>query len=999
MTNNAKFIKMKKRSIFTLTICFILSVLLLFCSACASPSTKNDDKFSKTENDTAILKNGSFEYGSYTLDDDDFPKISSITGWSSVVAENSADTSRVNSGIIKTTDSAWTELINYLYKDSDFKKYAVAKYGITETEESEIKAKIAQNFTSPGVPTGSEGSKVLMINNYAKYNEGTAQRITASTSVALTAGEYGKLTVSVKTANLSFNESNKGGANVKVTPTIDATELAPYAIYGIKDTEWTTYTIYIKGDKEFVTSYDVQLGLGFGNGKNMTSDFTEGTAYFDNVVFEKIDEADYLSATQSLTATNIEFNSDEKTLVNVNNDKSFAIDMTFDYANGYFNTLDLASSISANYTTSGAGNVGKFNGSSANELTKTTSEYTLQLVKASYTITLTNPAFNVKPNEYCFVSFNLKNNLSSFDRKGITVYVYDDNGVDEKNVTNAITFTEVGEEKLCRLIIKNNFKTGSARPFYLVIVVGPTDVNDRVQDNYATGTVTIQNLQYASGQSTQFEVDSFGNSTDVETENYAVYNFLSNTASNITTLYSGSTEDYTDTSSSETFNLAPALSEFGKIVDYPVNVKGYTGITSDSAFLSTSNTNYLTNTRSANGKDGNFAGLINTKYINGYSADIKTAIGTSLNGLYTAEKNLQPVMIYNKEASSYGFIGSTLTVESNSFAKVSLKVRTIGDAKAFIYLVNVVGDVKNVLELDTFTSNTDGYSYVSNGDEYSNNLFELTVDKNVLGDDDWATVTFYVATGVTEKKFRLEFWNGGRDGSLATASQGMIYVDDIQVSTMEAFVEHTDVEGNTWVNTFTNNESVLYGVVPTEAGLYRQVLTEQEETFNSQYPDSQVSYVSKYVWVKSDKVVYGIFNSIDPIVYNPYNSLPAEPTGSGCTGTVDASTFWMSFSSILLSVALLLALVMLFVKRFILKRKANASDAKSHYKVRSRYSTAKAIKQNKEKTVEDSEETPPTEEEEVVEEEVEILNEETENQPEESDYEYGEVQDFGKDEE
>ena len=82
---------------------------------------------------------------------------------------------------------------------------------------------------------------------------------------------------------------------------------------------------------------------------------------------------------------------------------------------------------------------------------------------------------------------------------------------------------------------------------------------------------------------------------------------------------------------------------------------------------------------------------------------------------------------------------------------------------------------------------------------------------------------------------------------------------------------------------------------------------------------------------------------------------------------------------------------MLFIKNIRRRRKANASDAKSHYKVTSR---TKKVKQSKPKKV--------AEEFEEVEEIEEYVQEQDEEVPTEEQsldsYVYGDVQDFGADE-
>lgn len=1003
MTKTRKFNAHKAKSIFVLAICFMLCFVLFFCTACGDTDDDNSDKtYSKTENDTAIISNGSFEFGTYSLDLDDYPKTSSISGWSSVSADNSADSSKVSSGIIDISDDAWNELINTLYKDSDFLAYAKNKYSITDTDESAIKEQLKQNFLSPGTYENAKGSKVLMLNNYTQNYKsalGTAQKITSSTTVTLEKGEFGKLSVWVKTANLAYTENNKAGANIRLTNTFNSSSQAQYAIYGITDTEWTNYVIYVKGDANYTTTLKVVLGLGIGAGKNYTSDWTEGTAYFDDVVFEKIDEDAYNTGIAAIGNENVSkmvYNSDKDIYKSVANGKVFAYDMSFETPANYFNDITLNENITSSYTTSSTG----FDGSFGSDVSNFNTNYengnlTVNVTKAS--VTLKTSTFSVDPQQYKYVTFKIKNDLHRFDRNGVTVYVYNTESNGNNVVTKILNFKDPGEEKVCGIMLKNNFKDGNKQEFHIEIVIGPTDVSDRTRDNYATGSVTISDMKYAVGNGYQYVKDNLGNSTDDETENYDYYSFYSSLADSTVALYAGNSEDYTDSSTTETFSLSPVPSSYGEIMNHPVNVNGYKGVGSDSYLLKSDNTNFAINKRSGDGDNGSYAGLINTKYISNYNTNgLPAIIGNSLAGLYSTNKNLQPLMIYNANADAYGYVGKTLTVSASSYAKISVDVRVIGSAKAYIYLVDAYGTEKQVLKLDDFKCNTDGYDYKENGTEQKNNDLFFAIDENSMNGD-WITVSFYIATGATEKKFRLEMWNGGRDGSSETASQGLVYFDNISVSTSGAFSEYGETEGNTWTNTFTDSSSILYGINAKTAVLHRRELDATEKAYNEEYPDSAVSYDAKYIWVKGDNVIYAIFNTIDPVAVDPYENEADDDSGSGCTAETDPSTFWLSFSSILLGAALVLAIIMLVVKNIVRRRKANASDAKSHYKVTSRVSYKKDNKKAEKEEISEDIVDENTDIDEVPADDVNESETEKTNETLD-DYVYGEVQDFGESE-
>ncbi len=1000
MAKKSKLSTLKAKSILILAISVLLCFSIFFCTACGkTEESSSNTTYSKTENDTAIVKNGSFEFGTYSLDLDDYPKNSSITGWGSVSADDAAPASKVSSGIINTKEAAWNELIDKLYTNNDFLNYAKDEFGITATEKDDVIAEIKTNFINPGVHSGAKGSKVLMVNNYTTRYDidlGTAQKSTSSTTVTLEKGEYGKISVWVYTADLVSLSGEQGGANVRLVNSLNSNSQANYGIYGIDTNEtWQEYTIYVKGDANYKTTLQVVVGLGIGNGANHSEDWTQGTAFFDDVVFETIDETAYNAGINGITAKTLNYNSKDVSYENGASAYTFAYDMTLQNPVNYFSQVDL-STAQGSVTTSTSGIEGVFADSQYSISSQNANLITVDVTKASYTVKIESAKFSVAPEKYAYVSFKLNNNLARLDRNGVTVYAYNDD-----NVTNTLKDTKVGEETVYGIMFKNN-NTTETKTFYLEVVVGPTDVSNRLPADYATGTVTISDMQIAYGDSYQYIKDTNGKNTDDQTDNYDYYSLYSSGAVSSITLG----EDTTD-NSVDNFSFTPSASSFGNIMTMPTNVNGYVGISSDSIYIKAANTNDVIDNRSGAGDaNGNYAGLINTKYLESkYNFAAKAEVVSALNGLYNNDenkgdiKNIQPLMIYNASADAYGYIGNkTLTVAASSFAKISLKVKVIGDAKAYIYLVNAYGEDKNVLKMDSFVANTDGYNYVTGGTAYNDNDLALVIDNSMMNGEDWLTVSFYVATGATEKKFRLEMWNGGRDGSAETKSQGIVFFDNVSTTTSGGFTEYTTAEGNRWEDTFTDSNSVLAGVNASTAVLHKRELDETEKQYNKDNPNSAVAYDAKYVWVKSDNLIYAVFNTVDPVAVDPYETTKDDEAGSGCAAQTDPSTFWLSFSSIVLGVALVLAIVMLIVKNVRRKRKANASDAKSHYKVTSRVSSKKNDKKAKPvKVVKPIEEKKEDVEPEVKPaEQTEIENEEkTETL---DDYVYGDVQDFGEEE-
>ena len=358
-------------------------------------------------------------------------------------------------------------------------------------------------------------------------------------------------------------------------------------------------------------------------------------------------------------------------------------------------------------------------------------------------------------------------------------------------------------------------------------------------------------------------------------------------------------------------------------------------------------------------------------------------------------------MIYNAVEDNYGFIGRTNNVSASSFAKVSVTLRVVDDAVAYVYLVNVAEQQKSVLTFEDFTE----YEYDLQIDG-APKKFELNVTSDMMING-WLTVNFYIATGASSKDFRVEVWNGDRFGT--DKSTGFVFVKEITVnSSASAFSEPNSIN-----DAFTTSGNPLYGLNENTLIKYthKRAWTELEKEFNEKHPDEALedmkgNYAPKYVWVteNNDKntFIYAVFNSIDPVLVDPDgHTHDDEKVSNGCTAETDPSTFWLSFSSIILAVVLLAAIIALFVKNFIRRQKANKSDAKSHYTITSRVKAKKkAEKKTAKKDIDDNDDKDNNEVEEVVEEDtVEEVIQNEEKDDNLDNYVYGDVEVFGNDEE
>ncbi len=1040
----------------TMALCCLLSFVMFFMTACASPADPDDDAdvdYTYTDVDDGTIANANFSFGQADTEYKNFPK-SSVNGWALSV-DNGATSSDIPSGVVDVTNDGWEQLYKNLYKKSGFLSYLQKRYGYNETDvknavdttgmteeeaDEAIFNYVKEHFIeaalpNPGRATSTVGdTNVYMINNFDDTpNFATAQKIQSSSTVVVEAGKIAKLSVWVKTINLRAPHVNDYGANIRLINSFNGATQAEYKISNIQDTEWTEYSIYVEADDDYECSFTLVLGLGYGNGSANTDYAVEGTAYFDNITYEIVDDFPTgvtvdkmnISAEEGFEKSVIDIASQNEGIV-----AAYDMSIKNSYPAGFFNTINFATLPAAdttndnyyytksNITVGGEQITGKKDnsvvttalvGANASEYPYAAQTLDLDITKAGYTVNIKNGNFNfiVAPKNYTYVSFYMNIEADAFASADATVYLHDvlkygSNVIDEKRNVNVVVSDTDGEWKKVSFVIENNFEDAlyndqaCTREFYFEIVFGPTSIATVVNDyELASGKIKITQPLIATG--TEPEEDD-----DI----YDFYSFITKSVNSSVSLYAGfaNSNAWDDTEAAATYSFIPSNAQIGTIVSQPANIDSYRGVVANHAFVNNvANAENKINTRSGAGDaDGNVAGLINTKYIDNYanSTDIKAALDYD-----NSKTDIQPLMIFNNTVNSYGFIGDRTTIAPGAYAQVTAKIKiskgsnTSATPFAYVYLVDSYSF--DVMHFEDFTVNTSlGHTNLKNtsvvGAE-NNFALKVTEDMSNATADGWVTVNFYIATGATEKNFRVEVWNGSRDDT--EKSSGYVFVESIKVTTSNAFVEATR-----WNDTF-NQEYALanqsFNGQNDNLYIYQRELTDTEKQFNADYPDKAISYNANYVWAKNDTTVYAIYNTIDPIVSDPYANIPTEDDGNGCAATSNPSTFWLSFSSIVIASALVLAVIALIVKTIVRKRKANASDAKSHFTVTSRIKTKKdaekKVEKNKKKEAthlseEDIEETYTAT--------VESTNEETTNDSTEQtanldDYVYGDVQSFG----
>lgn len=986
MTNKNLFKKSKSKLFSVLLLCLVCILSFSTAIACREdePDAPNYNpsfeytEYLKEEEAKSLIKNPNFTQGLKEVKDDEYP-VSSMTGWT-ISTDTGASTSAVTSGIINVKNDAWEKTIKKLAGDTDFVDYAKATldgHGIATNDTTEqIATKIKAKLANPGKSTGANDDNVLMLNNISSKSKvekyGTAQSAISASQITLEAGEQACISVWVKTdANLTSINANFG-ANIRLTTTVNEVTQAQYAVKNIvTGGEWVEYKVYVNGNEYLPSTITVALGLGFGEKTGDSSQYAYGIAYFDNLKVEKIENYDSkvnvtYEKTFSKSVEAYNGNPDEYRIPATSGVTEYFYNLSFD-----FRSLRSAGGVFENTTT-----ISEYTSFAPNDKLGSFSSGTITVNKQVHGAQIGE--FTVENKGFAVVSFKLKNELNKYYKDGVKVYV-EDIATGAKS-QKSLLFTDNnndGEETVYTITINNNFpvETNPADPdrqFRILIVVGPQNPDEQTSNTfYPTGTVTISDaLVYQStegGIESKENVDKFLEGLSSGSyENFISYN-----------LFAGYTEDYSETT--ETANYSIKVSGVNKynIATEVVNPSEYKGVTPNHKLVKVSENGEELDTKVNDHKNGT-AGVINSEFLSLYSTALPN-IANLVENTNGKDEHTQSLVIYNSTASSYGFIGATKTISSNSTVKVTLKVKTSENTTAYIYLVDMGSDNK----LDVLSHKVG---------ETSNNLM-LEIDTK----GEWKEVTFNVAAGASAINYRLEIWNGSRDGANNKKQTGYVIVEDIAFGTFTEATSKNDIYGDDKTNALAQAyKNYVIEKDDIDAGLtHTRELTDLEKQFNEEYKDDKavekIKYNSKYVWVDNkdtlDTFIYAIYNTIDPVTTNPYDNVETEEEPeekSGCNADFNAGTFWLQFSTIALAVFLLGAVLILIIRTF-RRRHKKAVKVKSRYSVRSRNVTNKVedvkvddVTENYNASVED------------------FAEEETD--ADDTEYTYGEVlEDFGDD--
>lgn len=973
--------KFNFKTLTVLILSLVLCCSLAFTGACSNSNGSSSSSSSKDETvyptDVQSVTNGDFEFSTFKTEAKNFPVSSSI-GWSLTrdsYNSSYAPSSTYSSGIINTDETAYNEIA----EKAGFAKLENGTYYNPQTpyysslvKEGEYVVRNESGKTVNDDKLPMKGNKVLMIHNATgDAGEGTAQKFTSSSSLSLTKGKYGKISLWVKTYGLksAYNASDFG-AYVAIENTVSSS-LNPVVIKNI-DTkgEWVKYTFYLTANDLTDSSFKVVLGLGFGSGK-FKDEYVEGFAYFDDVNFTELSAADFakvsgVSKTFNLFEANGNKASESALIAKADNttkpnaDKEYAEKV---YAVNHTG----ASYASVNFGGSVVGGKADLNGSDVSVATAINAVNATEFVgddkvvapllregKAIYAIKnsatdsddgkfeYTTSPFVIGSGKYYAYTFFVKSSLEVKTRTGLTVTV---NDLGKTGTLENDKKTTSVADNVCTDGYENEDNNGWRR--YTVLVSNTIDADEaspaarNFSLTFSFGNNDGDNWKKAKGF---FVIANFEAKELTESE----YNYA-NTSDAVKVSLTADLPNGVkgDDESTDSYGFAYSVADALEIKNgVAKNVIGYKGVKGGSVAVGGKNDNVYVD-------ENSIAGVINTeKLASGNSAkltDAQIAEIKKLGKYNSTNKHLQPLIINNTAATSYGFYGESQTLSANTTTLFTVKVKTLGDAKAFVYLADA-----NAL---------DGFGMLAvNGEAYDNVTAvnkpfatEVTSGYQSTTDDGWYIVRFVVTTGNSSKNVRIELFNGSRDGE--TKSSGVVLFDSVSKTTVDIEDFKTELSNNYEGDSDETAEVTNYTRKPTVIKYDDNKGSLTNKLTGKKYSEKTITYDESAVFTvyKNSKAIVGTFETIDvthEVDKRTAGDTSDDSSSDSSTGTNDDQSFsWaLQITSIIIAAVLIVLLAVVLVKMLVKKSGKNKAVTKTYYNRDSRDKAHAAIADKKVKS-------------------------------------------------
>lgn len=762
MTKNSK--RKSKKLLALLFAGCMLSATLGGLAACGDKSSSkkdvDDSEVTVTEKDDGRISNAKFEI----FDDNDGKNliVTSPNGWTrsaGTSGSNTATSSNAASGIVDTAnwetytatsslphetlaeaEANWENLkvrdkleflFNWKKADSDNNVKDLSFYDADDDIFNyNVDFEDLPSCENPSTRLGEnagEDTSLLMIHNYlSKDNWGTAQKYTSASTITLQPGLSAEVSVWVKTADLTYantaGESQPAikdrGAYIGITNSVAGEALDQVQVKNIIANDWTEYKFFLTASEYADTTFTLVLGLGQGGGNKW--EYVSGYAFFDDISCTVKRTEDFAFNTANKTV----FVSDDAESKLVLADemptvKTLHVDFRTTSHGASWNILgfDVAQTTEkkdgqvfvSNIPTSEHDFFGTFK---ASELKTKAEANTNPFLTAAYNKDFANYPFeddadiltlfsasgapytakqdqasplNLSHEQRVGLSFWLKtSDLSGgFTGAGIKLHITDEHGNTttqelflSQNTSSPVKVEADGENgeknedvfdgwQQYFLFFENN--TEEKQSMRLEFTYGPTAIATAKKTDYREGYATFANLKLVFLEEDEFESLSEG------------------TYSKIITIGEEKT----------------SFSKFDEAAGVPTdaiekgfaNPSNYDGVKGGSKYV-------LWNGDPCEKNAYEYAGLLNKDHLNAY-ADLLPA-GSAHSVTDILDGATQPLVIYNNEKQSYGYIGQMQTIEAKNTATIGIKIKASAGAIANVYLMEKTdAGYTNTLNIET----------------------------------------------------------------------------------------------------------------------------------------------------------------------------------------------------------------------------------------------------------------------------------------------------------
>ena len=776
--------KSKNKLVALLLTAFVASASAGVLTACSKKSDKTEVDQSEISTDQTTdvsrIKNGSFEFDAAK---ETTPIVTSPKSWS----RSSVLTSKAASGVIDTESSAWDKLTKTggitpaneseaESKWSEMNVYDRLQYIKTWKEANKNKSvddlkfykdhynisadDIPANDVNPGThytesdAAAGKNTKVLMIRNKYTSSSGTAQSFTSSSSLTLPAGTSAKVSLWVKTSQLTYyyhngekQDENKDlavlknrGAYIGISRTVAGKSKDQVLVKNI-DTEkiledsripednksngWVKYEFYLQGSEYASSTFTMVLGLGQGT-SSATMGFVNGYAFFDDVECSIIENKAYADLASTAHATVTEnnaqfradkddinhlkyavpsgvalnplstddlFGSNEITAIEADNNKDFdkTNDRTGIFAknsvnleneNDYFKAV-WESDFASSYPFAEDSNILMLFSAGKTAYEVSTKPITLAANSSalfSVWVKTSKIPSGATGAGISYTETQIDGTpVSSKDedkKKSLLSSLNSTTGtkteVDDKDSENGKKEDIFGGWQQCTLLIEN--ETDDTKHFTLTFTYG-TKEKSAEKSAYGAGYAAFTNFR-AIGSNIGSDTDPFTQSEYFSSGTYAATQTFS--------------KDETDAGfAAFDSRKYDASNQLKGIENGFAALANYKGVWGGSSLVASKPDSSVSN----NIDDNDYAGLVNKEYATSATVPA-TSKYKELESIFTAretfDRSAEPLMIYNKEAhKSYGFIAkSNTTIAADSYKTISVRVRTMGNATASVYLID-----------------------------------------------------------------------------------------------------------------------------------------------------------------------------------------------------------------------------------------------------------------------------------------------------------------------